>query len=81
MLLKLIAKQVAEAGSTGDKTISDDDLKLLREVAQREIGDDAVTLPSGICAADKKLLEKIAKSKSGVAAVEAVEDVSVDAEK
>lgn len=63
LLLKLIAKNVVDAGMAANKVINDEDKKILIEIATREDGDENITLPSGICAADKKLLEKTTKSK------------------
>ncbi len=65
LLLKLIAENVIEAGMGKKAVINDEDRNLLIEIARREVGDENISLPSGICAADKKLLEKTTKSKPG----------------
>lgn len=45
LLLKLIAQQVKNAGATGDTVINDDNIKLLGDIAARELGDDNIALP------------------------------------
>ena len=65
LLLKLIAENVREAGMGKKTVINDEDRNLLIEIAKREVGDENIALPSGICASDKKLLEKTTKSKPG----------------
>ncbi len=45
LLLKLIAEQLADAGSGLEKSINDDNKKILREIAKRELGDDVIALP------------------------------------
>lgn len=54
LLLKLIAQKVEKAG-VGEKGINEDNRDLLQDIAAREVGDDNVALPSGICAPDKSL--------------------------
>jgi len=64
LLLKLIAKSVKEAGVAGEKVISQENIELLTEISMREVGDDAIALPSGICAAPKSL-EAIVRERPG----------------
>jgi hypothetical protein len=74
LMLKLIAKSVEKAGMAGEKTLTDEDRRLLKTIAMREIGDENVALPSGICVPDQKLLEKMVTHASREDASEAETD-------
>ncbi len=88
LLLKLIAKRVEEGGMAKNKVMNDEDKGVLRDIAKREVGDDTIVLPSGLCAPDKNFLEKIKLKPEDdtfksleVKAKDATEDVAGDAEK